>query len=136
VSGTIRGEQRRIGQIVKHLGLRDRTRPDPSAPGTLGVVADGDETAQVVQPGETVVVGRDPASGVVLDDQTVSPSHASIRRFGPGWLVSSLDGANPAFLLDDTGRAQPVGTELGLRSGELLVGRYQVRLYPPERILR
>jgi pSer/pThr/pTyr-binding forkhead associated (FHA) protein len=121
---------------VKHLGLRDRTRPNPTAPGTLGVMAGGDETPRVLQPGESVVVGRDPASGVVLDDQAVSPSHALIQRFGPGWLVSSLDGANPTFLLDDTGRAQPIGTELGLRSGELLVGGCRVKLYPPQRILR
>ena len=121
---------------MKHLGLRARARPSPMAPGTLGVVAAGGETTRVLQPGESVVVGRDPASGVVLDDQAVSPSHALIQRFGPGWLVSSLDGANPTFLLDDTGRAQPIGTELGLRSGELLVGGYQVRLYPPQRILR
>jgi pSer/pThr/pTyr-binding forkhead associated (FHA) protein len=99
-------------------------------------VAAGEETTRVLQPGESVVVGRDPASGVVLDDQAVSPSHTLIRRLGPGWLVSSLDGANPTFLLDDTGRAQPIEMELGLRSGELLVGGCRVRLYPPQPILR
>ena len=121
---------------MKHLGLRNRTRPSPTAPGTIGVLVAGEETARVLQAGESVVLGRDPASGVVLADQTVSPSHTLIRRLGPGWLVSSLDGANPTFLLDDTGRAQPIEVELGLRSGELLVGGCQVRLYPPQRILR
>jgi pSer/pThr/pTyr-binding forkhead associated (FHA) protein len=121
---------------VKHPALSNRTRPSPTAPGTLGVLVGGKETRWVLQPGESVVVGRDLASGVVLDDQAVSPSHTLIRRLGPGWLVSSLDGANPAFLLDDTGRAQPIESELGLRSGELLVGGCQVRLYPPQPILR
>jgi len=95
------------------------------------VVAAGEESTRVVEPGQSLVAGRDPESGIVLADQMVSPSHALIRRAGPGWLVSSLDPANPACILDPTGRAQPIEAELGLRSGELLLGGCQVRLFPP-----
>jgi pSer/pThr/pTyr-binding forkhead associated (FHA) protein len=76
-------------------------------------------------------MGRDAGSVIVLDDPTVSPSHALIVRLGPGWLVSSLDPANPALILDHTGRAQPIEKELGLRSGELLIGGCRVLLYQP-----
>jgi pSer/pThr/pTyr-binding forkhead associated (FHA) protein len=100
-------------------------------PGTLAVLVAGQTTTRLVQPGELLVVGRDPNSGIVLADPRVSPRHASIERRGPGWLIRGLDIANPTWLLDATGRAQPIQGELGLRSGELLIGSAQVRLYPP-----
>jgi hypothetical protein len=106
--------------------------PDLSgSPGTLVVLVAGQTTTRLVRPGELLVVGRDPSSSIVLADPWVSPRHASIERRGPGWLVRGLDVANPAWLLDATGRAQPIRGELGLRSGELLIGGAQVRLYPP-----
>lgn len=100
-------------------------------PGTLAVLVAGQTITRLVQPGELLVIGRDPNSGIVLADPKVSPRHALIERRGPGWLVRGLDVANPTWLLDATGRAQPVRGELGLRSGELLIGGAQVRLYPP-----
>jgi pSer/pThr/pTyr-binding forkhead associated (FHA) protein len=84
-----------------------------------------------VQPGQRLVLGWGPGADIALADPLVSPNHALIERRGPGWLVSSLDAENPAWLLDPTGRAQPVGTELGLLSGELVIGSCQVMLYPP-----
>ena len=103
-----------------------------TATGTMVVVTpDGSANTYTVQPGQHFVVGRDSAVQVVIDDPRVSAEHVAIARLGPGWLVGSLDAANPAMLLDDTGRAQPIGTELGLRSGELLVGPCLIKLYPP-----
>jgi pSer/pThr/pTyr-binding forkhead associated (FHA) protein len=116
---------------VKHIGSIGSPRPSPFAPGTIVIVENGRSTAFAIQPGQRLVMGSDAGSGIVLDDPKVSPNHALITRLGPGWLVSSLDAANPACLLDPTGRAQPIETELGLRSGELLIGGCQVRLYPP-----
>jgi hypothetical protein len=111
---------------------RSHTPPsDPRAPGTLVVVANGSPTAYTVDPGQHVVLGRDAGANIVLNDPSVSLGHAMIDRLGPGWLVSSLDPGNPAMILDATGRAQPIVKELGLRSGELLIGGYQVRLYAP-----
>jgi hypothetical protein len=100
------------------------------APGTLVILLAGQTTTRTVKPGELLLVGRDPNSGIVLEDPGVSPRHASIERRGPGWLVRSLDVFNPIRVLDDTGRAHPVEGELGLRSGQLLIGSAQVRLYP------
>ena len=106
-------------------------RPSPFSPGTMVVVQSGQSTPFTVQPGQRVVVGRGPGADLVITDPSVSPTHALIERRGPGWLVSSLDPANPAWLLDPTGRAQEVDTELGLRQGELLLGACQVLLYAP-----
>jgi hypothetical protein len=105
--------------------------PNPLSPGTIVVIAGSASTTYTVQPGQHVVVGRDAAAHIILDDPSLSPGHVQIARLGPGWLVSSLDAQNPAHILDATGRAQPIVKELGLRSGELLIGGYQVRLYPP-----
>ena len=112
-------------------GQGGTARPSPFAPGTIVIVENGRSTSFAVQPGQRIVMGRDAAASIVLDDPRVSPNHALITRLGPGWLVSSLDPTNPARLLDPTGRAQPIETEMGLRSGELLIGGCQVRLYPP-----
>ena len=108
-----------------------RTRPSPYAPGRLVVVRAGQSAAFDVPPGQSLVVGRDPGAAIVIDDPKVSPNHALIERRGPGWLVSSLDAANPAMILDPTGRAQPVRTTLGLRSAELLIGDCPLLLYEP-----
>jgi pSer/pThr/pTyr-binding forkhead associated (FHA) protein len=115
------------------VGIENRgdLTPIGQIPGTLAVLVAGQTTTRLVQPGELLVIGRDPNSGIVLADPRVSPRHASIERRGPGWLVRGLDVANPTRLLDATGRAQPIRGELGLRSGELLIGGAQVRLYPP-----
>jgi pSer/pThr/pTyr-binding forkhead associated (FHA) protein len=103
-----------------------------TATGTMVVVTpNGPATTYTVQPGQHFVIGRDAGAHVVIDDPRVSATHVAIARLGPGWLVGSLDAANPAMLLDDTGRAQPIGPELGLRSGELLVGACLIKLYPP-----
>ncbi|HEX7496490.1 MAG TPA: FHA domain-containing protein [Candidatus Limnocylindrales bacterium] len=113
-----------------------RQAPAPDLPGALGtlvLLVAGQTTTRLVTPGELLLVGRDPNSGIVLADPRVSPRHASIERRGPGWLVRGLDVANPTWLLDATGRAQPIRGELGLSSGELLIGGAQVRLYPPSR---
>lgn len=106
-------------------------RPSPFSPGTMVIVQAGRSTPFTVQPGQRVVVGRGPDADLLITDESVSPRHALIERAGIGWLVSTLDPANPTWLLDATGRAQEIDTELGLRQGELLVGACQVLLYAP-----
>jgi hypothetical protein len=119
------------GPSVDHLTLGKSHRPSPFAPGTLVVVQAGQSTPFTVQRGQRFVIGRGPDADLLVTDDSVSPRHALIERSGPGWLVSTLDPANPTWLLDATGRAQEVDTELGLRQGELLLGACQVLLYPP-----
>ncbi len=108
-----------------------RRRPSRFAAGTLVVVEAGRSTTYSAQPGSRLVIGRDPGVDIVLGHASVSPRQALIERSGTGWLVTSLDAANPVWLLDPTGRAQEIEAELGLRQGELLVGACQVLLYPP-----
>jgi pSer/pThr/pTyr-binding forkhead associated (FHA) protein len=115
---------------MRHLG-RSAPAPSPWAPGTIVVVESGKPTTFIAQPGQRLVIGRDEGADIVLGDQSVSARHTQIERLGPGWIVSSLDPDNPTWILDPTGRAQPIETELGLRSGELLIGTCQVMLYPP-----
>jgi hypothetical protein len=109
-----------------------RARPSPSAPGSLVLIEEGRSTTFAVEPGRRLVIGRDPSVDIVVKDPRVSPGHAVIERRGPGWLVTSLDANNPALLLDPTGRAQPIESELGLRAGELLIGGCQVMLFAPD----
>jgi pSer/pThr/pTyr-binding forkhead associated (FHA) protein len=116
---------------VRHPGLVREAAPNPLAPGRLVVVEGGRSTTYTVAPGQRIVVGRDAGATIVLADPRVCPNHTLIERRGPGWLVSSLDAANPTLILDATGRSQPIEAELGLRSGELLVGDSQVLLYAP-----
>jgi hypothetical protein len=116
------------------LGIESGNPASPAprgAPGTMVILLAGRTLTRVVQFGELLVLGSAPDSSIVLADPRVSFRHVSIKRFGPGWLVRGLDDANPTWLLDATGRAQPIPGELGLRSGELLIGGAQVRLYPP-----
>jgi hypothetical protein len=116
---------------LDHLRPGNHTRPSPFTPGTMVVVQAGRSTPFNIQPGQRVVLGRGPGADLVISDASVSPTHALIERSGTGWLVSSLDPANPTWLLDPTGRAQEIDVELGLRQGELLLGACQVLLYAP-----
>jgi hypothetical protein len=44
--------------------------------------------------GETLVVGRDPESGLVLEDRRVSKSHARLRWSGAAWCLEDLGSKN------------------------------------------
>ena len=112
-------------------GWDNRPRPSPYSPATLVLVHGGGSTTLTVAPGQRLLVGRNPEAAIVVTDPAISPNHALIERRGPGWLVTSLDACNPTLILDSTGRAQPIEGQLGLRSGELLVGGCQILLYPP-----
>ena len=116
---------------MDHIRPGKAPRPSPFAPGTMVVVQAGRPTPCTDQPGQRVVGGRGPDADLLITDESVSPRHALIERAGIGWLVSTLDPTNPTWLLDATGRAQEIDTELGLRQGELLVGACQVLLYAP-----
>ena len=102
-----------------------------AAPGQMVMLESGRSTMFVIAPGQRVLIGRGPGADLVIYDARVSPVHALIERRGPGWLVTGLDANNPTWILDPTGRPHPVSSELGLRSGTLLIGGCQVLLYPP-----
>jgi len=48
----------------------------------------------VLRDGETLVVGRDPESGLVLEDRRVSKRHARLRWSGAGWCFEDLGSKN------------------------------------------
>jgi len=105
--------------------------PLHATPGQMVMLESGRSTVFVIAPGQRVVIGCGPGADLIIYDARVSPAHALIERRGPGWLVTGLDAANPTWILDQTGRPHPVSSELGLRSGTLLIGGCQVLLYPP-----
>ena len=95
------------------------------------MLENGRSTVFLIAPGQRVLIGRGPGADLLIYDARVSPVQALIERRGPGWLVTGLDPNNPTWILDQTGRPHAVSSELGLRSGTLLVGGCQVLLYPP-----
>ena len=48
----------------------------------------------VLQDGETLEVGRDPASGLVVEDPRVSKRHARLRWTGNAWTIEDLGSKN------------------------------------------
>ena len=96
--------------------------PLHAAPGQMVMLENGRSTMFLIGPGQRVLIGRGPGADLVIYDARVSSVHALIERQGPGWLVTGLDA---------TGRPHPVATELGLRSGTLLIGGCQVLLHAP-----
>jgi FHA domain-containing protein/GAF domain-containing protein len=48
----------------------------------------------VIQEGETLTIGRDPACDVVLEEPCVSKRHARLRWTGTGWVLEDLDSKN------------------------------------------
>jgi hypothetical protein len=106
------------------------TSIEASMPGRLVVLSPGGAIECSVEPGRTIVVGSDASCDLVLAGNTVSPRHTVIERLGPGWLVCPILQADRTWLLDETGRAYPIGREIGLRSGEIVVGGVHLLLYP------
>jgi hypothetical protein len=102
-----------------------------SIPGRLVVMSPGGSVECSVEPGRTILVGSDEACDLMLPGNTVSPRHTVIERSGPGWLVCPVLQADRTWLLDETGRAYPLTREIGLRSGEIVVGGVHLLLYPP-----
>jgi len=48
----------------------------------------------VVRDGESLLIGRDPACGLVLEDTRVSKRHAQLSWNGHGWTLEDLDSKN------------------------------------------
>ena len=70
---------------------------DLSAPAALGPGTD-EAAGFALALGETVVVGRDPAAGVVLDTPNVSRLHARLTRQSDGILVEDLGSTNGTWV--------------------------------------
>lgn len=70
---------------------------------------------------DTVTVGRDPRSDILLDDSTVSRSHAVFRRVPGGYMVQDVGSLNGTYV-----NRQRVD-EAVLRNGdEIMIGKYRL----------
>lgn len=65
-----------------------------------------------------LTIGRDDASDVTLEDQTVSRLHAVLERYGNSWVLRDVGSANGTFV-----NGERIAAERPLRSGdELAIG--------------
>jgi hypothetical protein len=83
-----------------------------------------------VQPGERLLVGRDPQAQVRLAVPDVQPWHAVIERRADFWVVRDLQTVSPTLLIDATGSTDPIVGEVTVAAGQLLIGGVLVTLYP------
>ncbi len=112
---------------------RPAPRPPQTAPRGWRVVIEA--------PGETglrpgapyplagkVIIGREPSSGIVLGDPSVSARHASIEQTRGGWKLRDLGSTNGTSV-----NGRTVGPEGSLlRGGERVgLGAVVVRVLPP-----
>ena len=74
---------------------------------------------------DPLVVGRDPAAQIVVDDQEVSAFHCELRAVSEGILVKDLGSTNGTFLGAVRAREAIVAAPI-----ELLVGRTRIHLEP------
>ena len=74
-----------------------RVESDPGA-AVLHLEVDGEPARAVLRPGEVLVVGRDPACQLVVDDRSVSRRHAEISRVDGGWVIRDLASRNGIHL--------------------------------------
>ncbi len=62
------------------------------------VVVDGPNQGQEFDITGSYVIGRDPSSGIVLDDPEASRRHAALRPGGDGVVVEDLGSTNGTYL--------------------------------------
>ena len=69
-----------------------------------------------------IVIGRDPACGFILDEQTISGRHARLSHHHGQWWIEDLGSTNGTFL-----NQSPISTPMVIVSGdELCFGQVSV----------
>lgn len=76
------------------------------------VVLDGYQSGSVIALAESLIVGRDPKSGLRMTDPLVSSRHAAVRMGEQGFEIADLASTNGTFLNGDR-IAQPTSLRLG-----------------------
>jgi hypothetical protein len=98
--------------------------------GRLSVTEDGRTWSFTVNPGERILVGRDPDAQIRLSDVRVAARHATIQRCPEGWAVQDVDARRSTRLIDAWGINRPVHGEMTVPAGQLILGGVMVTLYP------
>ena len=114
--------------------LLDASEPESASthaptPGHLVIVEAGRPKVLVVEPGQRLLVGRDPDAEIRVTDRRVSERHATIERRGDQWAVQDVDAMNPTRLVDAWGTKRQVRGETTISSGQLLLGDVLITLY-------
>lgn len=89
----------------------------------------------LLNPGETVTIGRDPGATLVLDHGTISRQHAEITCDGGSYLLRDLGSKNGTFVNGE--RLEPHRVRIlqprdQVRIGTLLTFLFDVRSVPPD----
>jgi predicted Ser/Thr protein kinase len=71
----------------------DLTRATSGQPARAPALVDPRGRRYALVPGRRLTLGRDPACGVVIDDEAVSPKHAQVRRDAAGFALHDLRGS-------------------------------------------
>lgn len=100
--------------------------------GRLGVLDRGNPRPEVrIRPGDVLIVGRDGAADVRLDDPQVSRRHATVAVEAGGWVVSDLGATNSTRVVDPSGAARVIrGTSSRMPYGQVALGNSFLTLYP------
>jgi len=103
----------RIGQIELRLAAPDRA--SEAGPYLAIVAPDGFRGLRFPLSGDYLVVGRDPASGICLDDPCVSWTHAALRQRRDAVYVQDLGSTSGTFV-----NGQAVTASRPLRPGDIV----------------
>jgi ABC-type multidrug transport system ATPase subunit len=76
----------------------DSGAAEPDQPAVLHLEVDGAPARVVLAPGEVLLVGRDPACHLVVNDRSVSRRHAEISRVDGAWVIRDLASRNGIHL--------------------------------------
>jgi pSer/pThr/pTyr-binding forkhead associated (FHA) protein len=109
--------------IPSHL-LEDNTSMD--VPGGMSIIARAGPMLGLsfALKDSPVIFGRDPASNIVLHDQSASWQHASFNKQGMRWFVKDLNSSNGTWLNDErleADRLYPIQAADRLRLGDTLL---------------
>lgn len=122
-----------VGQMPGDVATysTDTAGPTTGTPttGHLAVVEAGGSKVIAVEPGQRLLVGRDPDAEIYVSDPKVGERHATIERLGNGWAVQDVDAVRPTRLIDAWGTNRQVRGETTISSGQLVVGDVLITLY-------
>ncbi|HLI26083.1 MAG TPA: FHA domain-containing protein [Chloroflexota bacterium] len=89
------GEIEAVFQLASSGADHQRAAVAAAAPADALVLGDG----QVLPlAGERIEIGRSPSSDIVLDDITISRTHARLERLPQGWLLLDLGSSNGTWV--------------------------------------